>query len=123
VVTLAKQIEVQAYAAVGVPHHQIATLMHMETATLLKLYQPELTIGKGRATAQVGKALFKMATNGNVAAAIFWMKAQAGWRETQVLEHAQVDPAMANRRRLTFAERLAKEAVDADVIEAQPMVH
>lgn len=43
----------------------------------------ELGVGKARANAQVVNSLFRMATSGgNVAAAIFWMKAQAGWRET-----------------------------------------
>ena len=34
------------------------------------------------ANLKVAQSLFQMATNGkNVAAAIFWMKARAGWRE------------------------------------------
>ena len=34
------------------------------------------------ANAKVAQSLFQMATQGkNVAAAIFWMKARAGWRE------------------------------------------
>jgi hypothetical protein len=36
----------------------------------------------------VAQSLFRMATEGkNVAAAIFWMKARAGWREKQQVEH------------------------------------
>lgn len=74
--------EVSAYAAVGVPHHDIAALIGVSIKTLLKYYGTELRTGKAKANATVGKRLFQLATDGrNVAAAIFWMKAQAGWRE------------------------------------------
>lgn len=73
--------EVSAYAAVGVPHHDIAKLVKMDTKTLLKYYDEELTLGKSKANAAIAKSLFNQAMNGNTAAAIFWMKAQAGWRE------------------------------------------
>ncbi len=72
---------VKTYAAVGVPHHDIARIMRMDTKTLLKHYRVELDLGKAEANAAVGGQLYKMAMSGNVAAAIFWMKAQAGWRE------------------------------------------
>lgn len=75
--------QVEAYAGIGVPHHDIAKLQKLSTHTLLKHYSVELGVGKARANAQVANSLFRMATSGgNVAAAIFWMKAQAGWRET-----------------------------------------
>ena len=36
----------------------------------------------------MAQSLFQMATQGkNVAAAIFWMKARAGWREKQQVGH------------------------------------
>ena len=42
---------------------------------------------KIEATAKVAQSLYRMATEGNnVAAAIFWMKARAGWREKQQVE-------------------------------------
>lgn len=81
-----QRTEVEAYAAVGVPHHDIARLVPMSIHTLLKHYRRELDVGKAKANAQVGKSLFQMATTGNTAAAIFWMKAQAGWREKQSVE-------------------------------------
>jgi hypothetical protein len=38
---------------------------------------------------KVAQSLFQMATQGkNVAAAIFWMKARAGWREKQEVQHS-----------------------------------
>ncbi len=36
----------------------------------------------------MAQSLFRMATEGNnVAAAIFWMKARAGWRDRHTVEH------------------------------------
>jgi hypothetical protein len=85
--TDAQRLEAQSYAAVGVPHDQIGLLLGISKPTLIKHYRRELDIGKARANSAVGKSLFKQATSGNTAAAIFWMKAQAGWRETQVIEN------------------------------------
>lgn len=73
--------EVFAYAVVGVPHHDIAKLVKMDTKTLLKHYDEELKLGKFKANAVIAQSLFNQAKNGNTAAAIFWLKAQAGWRE------------------------------------------
>lgn len=39
--------------------------------------------GKGKAIASVGTNLISMAQKGNVTAAIFYLKTQAGWRENQ----------------------------------------
>lgn len=39
--------------------------------------------GKGKAIASVGSNLISMAQKGNVTAAIFYLKTQAGWRENQ----------------------------------------
>ncbi len=79
--------EVEAYATVGVPHKMIAALINTSDNTLLKHYARELEVGKAKATAQVAKTLFQLATVGkNLGAMIFWLKAQAGWREVQTIE-------------------------------------
>jgi hypothetical protein len=50
-------------------------------------HRVELDRGSIEATTKVAQWLFRMATEGNnVAAAIFWMKARAGWREKHDLE-------------------------------------
>ena len=47
-----------------------------------KHFRDELDRGTVEANVKVAQSLFQMATQGkNVAAAIFWMKARAGWRE------------------------------------------
>lgn len=44
--------------------------------------------GKQRAIAGVATSLLQKANSGNIAAMIFYLKTQAGWRETQRIEHA-----------------------------------
>ncbi len=73
---------VKAMAGLGVPHDGIAVLLDIDPKTLRKHFQAELERGSVEATAKVAQSLFQLATTGkSVAAAIFWMKARAGWRE------------------------------------------
>jgi len=76
----------RAMAGYGVPQDDIATLLEIDAKTLRKHFRRELDRGSIEATAKVGQSLFRMATEGgSVAAAIFWMKARAGWREKHEL--------------------------------------
>lgn len=76
---------VRGMAAVSVPQEDIATLLEIDPKTLRRHFRAELDRGSIEATAKVAQSLFQMATQGkNVAAAIFWMKARAGWREKPV---------------------------------------
>lgn len=70
----------------GVNHDDISRLIGVSKKTLYKYYDAELKLGKAKANAKVAQSLFSQAMSGNTAAAIFWMKAQAGWREKQVVE-------------------------------------
>ena len=73
---------VRAMSGFGIPQDDIATLLEIDAKTLRKHFRRELDRGMVEATAKVAQSLFLMATQGkNVAAAIFWMKARAGWRE------------------------------------------
>jgi len=83
--------QIKAYATVGVPHHDIAVLVGLTTKTLLKYYRVELDAGKARGNATVARRLFAQATSGNLGAMIFWLKAQAGWREVHVQENRYPD--------------------------------
>lgn len=75
---------VRAMAGYGMPHIDIATFLDIDAKTLRKHFTRELELGSIEATTKVAQSLFRMATEGkNVAAAIFWMKARAGWREKQ----------------------------------------
>jgi hypothetical protein len=66
----------------GVPQDDIAILLQLDPETLRKHFRREPNRGSIEATAKVDQSLFRMATEGgSVAAAIFWMKARAGWWE------------------------------------------
>ena len=72
----------RAMAGLGLPQEQIALLLEIDAKTLRKHFRDDLDRGMAEANVKIAQSLFNMATTGNnVAAAIFWMKARAGWRE------------------------------------------
>lgn len=73
---------VKVMSGFGIPQPDIATHLGIDAKTLRKHFREELDRGMTEANMRVAQSLFNMATTGgNVAAAIFWMKARAGWRE------------------------------------------
>ena len=73
-------------SALGVPHEDIATRLKISADTLVKYYQEELDEGRIDANDAIAGTLFSQAKKGNTAAAIFWLKTRARWKETQVNE-------------------------------------
>lgn len=76
--------QVKMLAAMGIPDYDIAKVIGISGPTMRKYYMAELETGHIEANAQVAQSLFKQATNKdkpNVVAAIFWLKARAGWRD------------------------------------------
>jgi IS30 family transposase len=51
--------------------------------------------GKARAIGTVAQGLLQKARNGDTASAIFYLKTQAGWRETHHLDHTSSDGTMS----------------------------
>ena len=49
-------------------------------------YQEELDEGRIDANSAIAGTLFQQAKNGNTAAAIFWLKTRARWKETSAHE-------------------------------------
>jgi hypothetical protein len=85
---------VRAMAGFGIRQDDIAAHLEIDPKTLRKHFRRELDRGTVEANAKVAQSLFNMATSGNnVAAAIFWMKARAGWREKHDLEVTGKDGA------------------------------
>ena len=85
---------VRAMAGFGIRQDDIAAHLEIDPKTLRKHFRRELDRGTVEANAKVAQSLFNMATQGNnVAAAIFWMKARAGWREKHDLEVSGKDGA------------------------------
>jgi len=79
------------HVAVGTPTLDIAKLLGITLKTLKKHYQEELNFGKAKANASVAGKLFNKAMNGDTTAAIFWMKASAGWSDRQQVEFSSED--------------------------------
>lgn len=76
--------QVQMLSAMGIPDFEIAKVVGLSGPTLRKYYMAELETGHIRANAQVAQSLYNQATNKekpNIAAAIFWLKCRAGWKE------------------------------------------
>ena len=47
--------------------------------------------GKAKAIGSIAQSLLKQARSGNTSAMMFYLKTQAGWRETNRLEHTGAD--------------------------------
>jgi hypothetical protein len=72
----------------GIPEVDIARVLDIDPKTLRKHYRRELDTAFVHANARVAQSLFNQATSGNnVAAAIFWLKVRAGWRDRITVEN------------------------------------
>lgn len=85
--------KIRLYAGLGATHDNIGALMGRSADTLNK--HPEvreaLAAGKAEVIAKIAGQLVKKALDGNLTAQIFYLKTQAGWKETNVQEHVGRD--------------------------------
>src|SRR5699024_111724 len=72
-----------------------AKIIGIDPETLRKHYRDELDQSKATANATIRGALFNKAASGDAAPMIFWLTTQAGWRETQAIEHTSPDRSMS----------------------------
>jgi len=79
---------VRSLSAVGIKYVDIANKLDISDDTLVKHYKKDLEDGRVDANASIGQTLFQQAKNGNTAAAIFWLKTRANWKETNAIEHS-----------------------------------
>lgn len=77
---------VQQHTTIGTRQEDVARILGIDSKTLRKYYRDELDLAKCKANATIGGALFNKAKAGDTSAMIFWMKTQAGWRETNNLD-------------------------------------
>jgi hypothetical protein len=109
-------IEVGALAAV-LSQEQIADYFGIarNTFTAICERQPEVLEqykkGKARAIGTVAKGLVKQAMDGNTSAAMFYLKTQAGWRETQHIDHSSSDGTMSPKS----AKTMTNEEIEAEL--------
>ena len=85
---------VAALASFGVTSNAIAAHLGISQPTLRKYYRPELDTGAVAANAKVAGTLYKLATSGNVTAAIFWLKCRARWHEKDAGDGAKLSPVV-----------------------------
>jgi hypothetical protein len=117
---------VRAMSGFGVPQPDIALHLGIDPKTLRKHFRKDLNRGSIEATTKVAQSLFNMATKGNnVAAAIFWMKARAGWRENQEIQFSnrpleQLSDADLERLIVRLEEAAEIEGEFSEVEDAMP---
>lgn len=103
VLTEEQVAQVEALGAV-LSLEQIADYFGIGRNTLTDIMkrQPEVAErykkGKSRAIASVATGLLQRAQAGDTASAIFYLKTQARWRETQAIEHTSPDGSMSPTR-------------------------
>jgi len=122
---------VETMAAMGIPHDQIALLVihpgsaaPINTKTLLEHFRRELMDGVTKVNSKVAQSLYEQATGTNgavrsTAAAIFWLRSRAGWKETQHVEldvKSGVLVAPAN----ISPEAWVKAALAANAVKSEP---
>jgi hypothetical protein len=74
--------QVLTMTGLGIIQVDIGTMLAIDLKTLRKYYRRELDTGAIEANSRVASSLYTMATTDKVvAAAIFWMKARAGWKD------------------------------------------
>lgn len=106
------RVQVKMLAAMGIGVDDIAKVVGVSAPTLRKHYEHEIEIGRIEANAKVAGSLFKAATandKGSVAAAIFWLKTRAGWRE----EQAERAPRDSSPQPVGKKEQAAQDALTA----------
>jgi hypothetical protein len=111
--------EVERLASEGLAEYQIAATcgVHPDTFTRIKREEPEveaaLKRGRAQAVGEIENVMFEAAKQAKAdpryqTSAIFWLKCNAGWKETQVIEHDGMVGVYDARARL--AEKLGRLA-------------
>ena len=99
----------------GMEQTMISKLLDIAPKTLRKFYRDELDTGVARANMTVAKSLYGRAISGkDTIASIFWLKARAGWQDTQKTIHEGVPEKIT----VSFA---LKPPIEGTVIDATPI--
>jgi Tfp pilus assembly pilus retraction ATPase PilT len=102
VLTDEQVIQVESLGAV-LSIEQIADYFGIGKTTFYEIMQrqPEVSErykkGKAKAIGSIAQGLLQQARDGNTTAAMFYLKTQAGWKETQHLDHTSSDGSMTQK--------------------------
>lgn len=85
--------KIKLYAGLGSTQQQIASMIGISVDTLQRCAETHKAweLGQAETIARVAGTLVKKALAGDTASAIFYLKTQAGWRETVRNEHTGAD--------------------------------
>lgn len=106
--------QVEALAAV-LNAEQIADYFGIGRTTFYEIMkrQPDVAerykAGKSKAVASIASGLLTQARKGNIAAMIFYLKTQAGWRETTHVDHSSSDGSMTPPKRIEIVPYTGEE--------------
>jgi len=95
-----QKTQVEALASV-LSAEQIADYFGMSRASFYNIMDREPEIyrrykkGRSETIRKVGNSLIQQALNGDKTAQMFYLKTQAGWRETQNIDHTSSDESMS----------------------------
>jgi len=113
---------VKRLAAQGLTQQQIADSLGWHLATLIDKknnysdFSEAIKLGQASGISDVSNALFNNAVNGDNAAAIFYLKARAGWRDNHAIDHTSSDGSMSPQKVTDdeLKEQLIELGIDAD---------
>ena len=110
-----QRAQVEALAAY-LTQEQIADYFGIARNTFIAIMEREPDIserykrGKAKAIGAVAQGLIQQARNGDKVAAMFYLKTQAGWRETNQVDHTSSDGSMTPQ----VVERVIVKAENID---------
>ena len=67
---------VESTSGVGLPYNEIAALVGIDEATLLRHYAREIELGQAKANGQIAKAIYNKALDGDTASLKLWTQTQ-----------------------------------------------
>lgn len=107
------EAKVEACASHGVPIKMIAKYLGIGENTLRKHYGDVIEASKVEKIMKVSDCLYQSAINGNMTAALFYLKTQAYWREKDRDEDKVSDNDTINKIQIEVIGAKATENKDA----------
>jgi len=104
---------VRQLALVGLNQDQMGKILKLDPKTLRKYYGDEIDNTRERLNGQIAMSLAQRALGGDTVSSIFWLKAQAGWRD----QHVKIDANVAVHD--TAKHRLLDMLANGKTIEHQ----
>lgn len=105
----AQAAQVAKLTTCGLVPKEISTILNVEVSLLKFYYRYELDTAKLRTNASVGRVALQLALDkSHPEMTRFWLKTQAGWKETDVHEHTGIDAA-ADEARIAREKLLGEE--------------